>query len=113
MTWNEITFAKKVRQLQDNIALFEYYNMWILISRQFTALFCIYRQIFYFCDTELKSYKRNKVEANTESQDYKWHTKDWNECTKSCGGGQRNRETFCADEKKKKVDESLCKGIGK
>ena len=29
---------KKVRQLQDNIALFEYYNMWILISRQFTAL---------------------------------------------------------------------------
>ena len=29
---------KKVRQLQDNVALFEYYNMWILISRQFTAL---------------------------------------------------------------------------
>ena len=29
---------KKVRQLQDNIALYEYYNMWILIFRQFTAL---------------------------------------------------------------------------
>ena len=38
VTWNEFTVAKKVRQLQDNIALFEYYNMWILISRQFTAL---------------------------------------------------------------------------
>ncbi|KAM7437913.1 hypothetical protein ABFA07_012522 [Porites harrisoni] len=63
----------------------------------------------YICKKELKSYKRNKVEANTESHDYKWHTKDWNECTKSCGGGQRNRETFCADEKKNKVDESLCK----
>ena len=62
--------------------------------------------------TELKTYKRSEVKIKTEKKgDYKWQTEDWDKCSVSCGGGQRNRKTFCAGEDKKEVENSFCEGI--
>lgn len=63
--------------------------------------------------TELKNYKRTVIRKETGIDDFKWQAEDWNECPVSCGGGQRNRKTYCTDKNKSKVDESLCKGIMK
>lgn len=61
---------------------------------------------------ELKTYKRSEVKIKTETKEvYKWYAEDWDECSVSCGGGQRRRKTFCANYEKKEVEDSLCEGI--
>ena len=51
------------------------------------------------------------IKKESEKRNYKWYAGDWNKCSVSCGGGQRNRRTYCADENNTKVDEFLCTGI--
>ena len=46
-----------------------------------------------------------------KKENHQWQTEDWGDCSVSCGGGQRNRKTFCAGKDKKQVDDSLCEGI--
>ena len=73
-----------------------------------TAQSTLYIQIFL----ELKNYKRSEVKIKTEKKEsYKWYAKDWEDCPVSCGGGQRNRKTFCGDDDKREVEDTLCEGI--
>lgn len=63
----------------------------------------------YICKKELKNYKRSEVKIKTEKKEsYKWYAKDWDDCSVSCGGGQRNRKTFCGDDDKREVEDTLC-----
>lgn len=46
----------------------------------------------------------------TKPQGYRWYIADWGECSVTCGGGQKKRETICSKEDKDPADYSNCAG---
>ncbi|XP_067040328.1 uncharacterized protein [Acropora muricata] len=65
----------------------------------------------YICKRELKSYKRSKIKIESGEGAFKWRKEDWRECSVSCGGGQKNRKTYCVDVHNTKVETTFCKGF--
>ncbi|EDS28372.1 papilin [Culex quinquefasciatus] len=54
------------------------------------------------------------VQCNTHLCPPKWVTDDWRPCSKSCGGGIRDRVVVCAEESngsKNKVPDEACRGV--
>lgn len=64
-----------------------------------------------FLFSELRGYVMPKVELTDKTSKYKWYAGAWGKCSVTCGGGQRNRKTYCSlGPNGAEVHYSKCKG---
>nr|XP_004668589.2 A disintegrin and metalloproteinase with thrombospondin motifs 20 isoform X2 [Jaculus jaculus] len=63
----------------------------------------------YYCGDQIKPPTREPCHGHCVLG--RWHYSEWSQCSRSCGGGQRTRESYCIDNFGQRLAEGECQEL--
>ena len=63
----------------------------------------------FFCHVDPPPAAWQKCNVNPCPSEYKWHVGDWQDCSRTCGGGTKRRTKMCAGKDMIPTSWKLCK----